>query len=55
MNASANPFKVRDNELDVEAARVPLREVLSISTPSELDPCHNGTASAPLSRTASAW
>ena len=35
MSASANPFKVRENELDVGAERIPLRELLSTRPPSE--------------------
>lgn len=35
MSASANPFKVRDNELDVGAERITMRELLSVRPPSE--------------------
>ena len=35
MTASANPFKIRDNELDVGAGRISMRELLSVHPPTE--------------------
>ena len=35
MSVSANPFKVRDNELDIGADRISMREMLSVHAPTE--------------------